>query len=72
MKRAIGDTTINDEDNNLGFTFGTFMLSFDEGMISISRGDRTFAQYEIADFSRSPNAVFRQIQKDMKNQQVSL
>ena len=65
MKRAISDTTINDEDNNLGFAFGDFMLSFDDGKISVSKDKSVFAQYEISDFSRSPNAVFRQMQKDM-------
>ena len=65
LKRAISDTTINDEDNNLGFVFGDFMLSFDDGKISVSKDKSVFAQYEISDFSRSPNAVFRQMQKDM-------
>ena len=65
LKRAISDTTINDEDNNLGFAFGDFMMSFDDGKISVSKDKSVFAQYEISDFSRSPNAVFRQMQKDM-------
>ena len=65
LERAISDTAINDEDNNLGFAFGDFMLSFDDGKISVSKDKSVFAQYEISDFSRSPNAVFRQMQKDM-------
>ena len=65
LKRAINDTTINDEENNLGFTFGDFLVTFDDGKIAISKGANILAQHEIADFSRSPNAVFRLIQKDL-------
>ena len=64
LKRAINDTTINDEDNNLGFNFGTFTLMFEDGQILVSKDKQIFAQYAISDFSRSPNAVFRQMQKD--------
>ena len=64
LKRAINDTAINDEDNNLGFTFGEFMINFDDGKISVSKDKSVFAQYEISDFSRSPNAVFRQMQQE--------
>ena len=64
LKRAINDTTINDEDNNLGFNFGSFTLMFEEGQILASKGKQIFAKYAISDFSRSPNAVFRQMQKE--------
>ncbi|WP_278886083.1 restriction endonuclease-like protein [Ruthenibacterium lactatiformans] len=64
LKRAVNDTTINDEDNNLGFNFGNFTLTFDDGQILVAKGTRVFAQYAISDFSRSPNAVFRQMQKE--------
>jgi len=66
LKRAVNDTAINDEDNNLGFNFGQFMITFDDGKISASKGKHIFAQYDITDFSRSPNAVFRQMQKELK------
>lgn len=64
LKRAVNDTTINEEDNNLDFAFGEFLLSFDDGKISVSKEKHIFVQYEISDFSRSPNAVFRQMQKE--------
>ena len=64
-KRTINSTSINDEDHNLAFKFNGFMLSFDEGMISVSREKKIFAQYAISDFARSPNAVFRRMRKDM-------
>ena len=64
LKRAVNDTTINDTDSNLGFHFGNFTLVFGDGNILISKGKRIFAKYAISDFSRRPNAVFRQIQKD--------
>lgn len=64
LKRAVNDTTINDEDNNLGFNFGNFTLTFDGGQILVAKGTQIFTQYAISDFSRSPNAVFRQMQKE--------
>lgn len=39
LKRAVNDTTINEEDNNLDFAFGEFLLSFDDGKISVSKGN---------------------------------
>ena len=65
LKRAVNDTTINDVDNNLGFTFGGFTLLFEDGNILMSKGKRIFAKYGISDFSRHPNAIFRQIQKEL-------
>lgn len=64
LKRAVNDTTINDADNNLGFNFGNFTLIFEDGNILISKGKQIFAKYAISDFSRRPNAVFRQIQNE--------
>lgn len=64
LKRAVNDTTINDTDNNLGFNFGNFTLVFENGNILVSKDKRIFAKYAISDFSRRPNAVFRQIQKE--------
>ena len=65
LKRAVNDTAINDEDNNLGFNFGNFTLTFDDGQILVSKDRHVFAKYAISDFSRSPNAVFRQMQKEL-------
>ena len=70
LKRAINDTTINDEDNNLGFNFGNFTLMFEDGQILVSKDKQIFAQYAISDFSRSPNAVFRQMQKEFSRVEV--
>lgn len=64
LKRAVNDASINDEENNLGFNFGKFTLMFDDGRILASKDGHIFAQYAISDFSRSPNAVFRQMQKE--------
>lgn len=65
LKRAVHDMAIQDDGHNLGFTFGEFSIHFASGKISISKGTAIFAQYDIADFSRSPNAVFRQIQHEL-------
>ena len=64
LKRAVNDTTINDADNNLGFNFGNFTIVFEDGNILVSKGKQIFAKYPISDFSRRPNAVFRQIQNE--------
>lgn len=64
LKRAVNDTTINDEDNNLGFNFRNFTLTFDGGQILVAKGTQIFTQYSISNFSSSPNAVFRQMQKE--------
>lgn len=65
LKRSVNDTSINDEDSNLGFKHGDFLLTFDDGKIAISKGATIFAQFEISEFSRSPNAMFRRIQKEL-------
>ncbi len=64
QRRAISDTKIKNEDYHLGFNFGQFVLAFDDGQILLSNEKQIFAQYPISDFSRSPNSVFRQIQKE--------
>lgn len=65
LKRSIADTSINDDENKLGFAFGDYNLSFDDGKIIVAKNKHIFAQYDISEFSRRPNAVFRQMQKDM-------
>ena len=64
LKRIVNDTTINDEDNNLGFNFGKFTLMFDDGQILVSKDRHIFAKYAISDFSRSPNTIFRRMQRE--------
>ncbi len=66
LKRAINDTTINDEDNNLGFIFGDFAVTFDNGKICISKNSHIFAEFDIADFSKQPGTVFRRIEKEIE------
>ena len=70
LKRSVNSTSINDEDHNLAFQFNDFMLSFNEGKILVSKDKKIIARYDITDFSRSPNAVFRRMQKDMKENSV--
>ena len=65
LKRAVNDVTINDEENKLGFTFKDYYIDFSGGMICVSKDKHIFAKYRLLDFSRSPNAVFRRMQKDL-------
>lgn len=44
LKRAVNDTSINDEDNSLGFYFGKFTLTFDDGQILISKDGHIFTK----------------------------
>ncbi len=67
LKRAVNDSRINDEEHTLSFTVGEHLLDFDEGKICVSKAGHVFAQYDVADFSRSPNAVFRRMQKDLQS-----
>lgn len=65
LKRATNDVSINDEDHKLGFSIKGYYVDFCDGMICISKGKNIFAKYSLCDFSRSPNAVFRRIQKEL-------
>lgn len=65
LKRAIANTVINDNEDAVGFSFAGFNLSFADGKILVSTSGRIFSQYDIEEFSKRPNTVFRQMQKDM-------
>ncbi len=63
LKRALNNTEINDNGSDIGFTFGDATIIFEDGKIHIYRNKIVCAEYEIQDFNRAPNSVFRCIQK---------
>ena len=65
LKRALNDTEINDDGTDIGFVFGNATIIFEDGKIHIYRDKKVCAEYEIQDFSRAPNAVFRSIRAEL-------
>lgn len=67
LKRALVDTAINDEKDSLGFSFDGFNLNFDDGKILVSKDGRVKFQYDMEEFSKRPNAIFRLMRRDMRD-----
>lgn len=67
LKRSLTNIAINDEDDSLGFSFDGFNLYFDNGKILVSKDGRVCSQYDMDEFSKRPNAVFRLMRKDMQD-----
>ena len=67
LRRATNNAVINDESANLGFKFNNSLITFEDGKIRIYRNRKAVAEYEINDFTRTPNAVFRRIHKEIES-----
>ena len=65
LKRALNSTEINDDGTDIGFIFGDATIIFEDGKIRVYRDKKVSAEYEIHDFSRAPNAVFRNIKAEV-------
>ncbi len=65
LKRALNNTEINDDGNDIGFVFGDASIIFEEGKIHVYRSSKLCDEYEIQHFSRSPNAVFRNVYQSL-------
>ena len=63
LKRALNNTEINDDGNDVGFVFEGSTIIFEEGKIHVYRDKKICDEFDIRDFSHTPNAVFRNIQK---------
>ena len=63
LKRVLNSAEINDDGTDIGFVFNDATIIFEEGKIHVYRDQKICAEYEINDFSRSPNAVFRNLQQ---------
>ncbi len=67
LKRALNSTEINDSGSDIGFTINNSTIIFEDGKIHIYHDKAIRAEYEIKEFSRTPNAVFRRIQNSLMN-----
>lgn len=67
LKHRINDIQIDGEEMSSGFTFNDASIRFDNGIIIVNKNGKDTAQYSIQEFSKTPNAVFRRIQKDTFN-----
>lgn len=65
LKRSMNDTEINANDLGVGFEFKDARIIFEDGKIHIYRNNTVSGEFEISDFSKSPNAVFRRIQRNL-------
>lgn len=65
LKRALNDTEINDDGTDIGFVFNDSTIIFEEGKINVYRDHEVCAEYEIKEFSRLPNMVFRNLQQSL-------
>lgn len=65
LKRAVRNPKINEENSDLGFQFNKATILFEEDEIHIYREHKLIARYTVAEFTRTPNAVFRKIQKSL-------
>ena len=63
LKRSMNDTEINANDLGVGFAFKDARIIFEDGKIHIYRNNTVSGEFEISDFSKNPNAVFRRIQR---------
>ncbi len=65
LKRALNSTEINDDGSDIGFVFGDATIIFEDGKIHVYRNKKIVAEYDIQEFSRFPNAVFRNVCKSL-------
>ena len=66
LKRSMNDTEINANDQGVGFVFKDSMVVFEDGKIHVYRNNTISGEFDITDFSKSPNAIFRRIQRRIK------
>ncbi len=68
LKRALNSTEINDDGTDIGFIFGDATIAFEDGKIHVYRDKRVISEHDISDFSRAPNAVFRDLLRNLFDQ----
>lgn len=66
LKRSLNNADINDSNADIGFVFGKSTVVFEDGKIHIYQGKKICAEYSIKDFSKTPNAVSRNIFSQLK------
>lgn len=72
LKRALNNTEINDSDSAIRFRYDDAIVAFEDGNINIYKNGKLVERKSIELFSRSPNAVFRLLQKSIVGEQPKL
>lgn len=62
-ERTLNNTEINDNGSDIGFVFGDATIVFEDGKNHVYKNKMIIAEYDIKEFSRAPNAIFRNICK---------
>ncbi len=65
LKRALNNTEINDSDKDIRFNYDDAIVAFEDGNINVYKNNKLIDQKTVESFSRSPNAVFRLLQKSI-------
>ncbi len=63
LKRAVKNTEIDGEGNEMGFRIGNLLILFESKEIHIYHEHRLIAKYDSNEFVRKPNVIFRRIRK---------
>ena len=66
LKRAVKNPEIDDESNDLGFKFNKATVLFEKDEIHVYQDHKLVERYTVAEFTRSPNAVFQKIKKHLE------
>ena len=72
LKRALNNTEINDSNSDIRFQYENAIVAFEDGNINIYKNNKLIEQKTVESFSRSPNAVFRLLQKSIVGEQPRL
>ena len=70
LKRALNNTEINDSDKDIRFRYDDAIVAFEDGNINIYKNNKLIEKETVESFSRSPNAVFRLLQKSIIGEQL--
>jgi predicted component of viral defense system (DUF524 family) len=70
LKRALNNTEINDSDKDIRFRYDDAIVAFEDGNINVYKNKKLVDQKTVESFSRSPNAVFRLLQKSIVGEQL--
>ena len=62
----MNDADINTSEQGVGFAFNDSRIIFEDGKINVYRNNKVSGQYDISDFSKHPNSVFRRLQENLK------
>lgn len=65
LKRSVRNIAISENSEDVGFNFNNCSIIFDNQTIRLRGKNGTTKNYSISEFMKRPNAVFRQIKKDI-------